>query len=206
MSLYQQLDPVLIAFYRMTGIPIVDYLLGTFLLALATVVLGEFTLSWVLRLNRPHLEKLEGEITRSHDLSIQALREKDKTGFRLMNREANDAFGRYFFTMVAYSAGVLWPAPFALAWMQIRFTGVAFEFVHPLSRVLPPANYVTTFILVYILARILFKNLRRHLPYFRGVQKMLDEQAAAASRSRSRSAGAPAEAEDGFCVNSFQKP
>ena len=45
----QILDPVLIILYRLTGYPLVDYYLGTFLLALLTVLVGEFTISIVFQ-------------------------------------------------------------------------------------------------------------------------------------------------------------
>jgi hypothetical protein len=71
--------------------------------------------------------------------------------------------------------------------MQSRFSDVAFHFVYPISLIMPATGYFTTFILSYILARIVFKNVRPYLPYFRTVQKMLDhEQPIEASPVRSQ--------------------
>jgi hypothetical protein len=174
MQPFAVIDQMIIQVYRLTGCTIIDYLLGTFALALFTVVLGEFTLSLALRFNRDHIEKMESEMTQQHELSMVALKMNDKEGYRVCNDQANDAFGRYFFNMIAYSAAVLWPTPFALAWMQTRFSLVRFELAYPVSLVWSSTGYVSTFVFCYILARILFKNLRPQLPYFRNVQKSLD--------------------------------
>ncbi|NTV41781.1 MAG: hypothetical protein HGA63_00625 [Syntrophobacteraceae bacterium] len=173
MNFHEVADSVLIQLYRMSGRPAVDYFVGTFLLALFCVVVGELTLSIALKINRSHLRGIEREMTSHHDLSIKALQEGDKEAYKLINKSANDAFGRYFFNMIASSAALLWPIPFALSWMQSRFSEVRFDFAYPLSIVWPSTGYFTTFILCYVLARILFKNARPHLPYFRGVHKEL---------------------------------
>jgi hypothetical protein len=176
------LDPYIIHLYRFTGIAFVDYFLGTFLLALVTVVVGELTLSLALRFNLRHIRSLEDELMKNRDLSVEAAVQGDAESYRACNDQANDAFGRYFFTMIAYSAAALWPIPFALTWMQYRFHLVEFKLAYPLSVVWPSTGYVTTFVLLYVLARILFKNLRPYLPYFREVQKMLDREAAVYGR------------------------
>jgi hypothetical protein len=174
MNLTLVLDPWIIPLYRMTGEAGLDYVIGTFVLAVITVVVGEFTISLALRLNAGHLSALERELDAGHRLSLAALEWGDARGYRACNRQANDTFGRYFFVMIAHSAALLWPVPLALAWMQSRFHEVVFEFCFPVSLVWPTTGYFTTFFLAYVLARILFKNIRRYLPYFRSVQKMLD--------------------------------
>ena len=42
------IDGILIQFYRFTGLTFLDYLLGTFILALISVILGELTISLAL--------------------------------------------------------------------------------------------------------------------------------------------------------------
>ena len=168
------LDPYLIALYKTTGYVVIDYFIGTLMVSFITVVVGEFTLSLTLRLNRRHIEGMEAEMREQHNLSMAALDWKDRKSYKACNDRANDAFGKYFFNMIAYSAACLWPIPFALSWMQTRFLGVEFELAYPISLIWPSTGYVTTFILCYILTRIVFKNVRRYLPYFRGVQKTLD--------------------------------
>jgi len=173
------IDPVLIAPYRLIGDPFAGFLIGTFCLCMICVVLGELAISAAIRINRKHLQKLKKEITYKEKLSMQAYAEDDQVSYKALNKEANEAWGRHFFTMAAYSAGILWPVPFALAWMQTRFQGVDFELIFPLNRLLADnVGYPFIFIPMYILARIVFKYLRPRLPYFRGVQAMLDKSGA----------------------------
>jgi hypothetical protein len=174
-----QFDPYLIFFFRLTGLALLDFYIGVFVLAMGCVIIGEVTLSLALRFNRHHLDKLEQEITYREDLSVQAYQMNNRSGYSALNRAANDAWGKHFFTMAAYSAGMLWPAPFAMAWMNIRFQAVLFDLPAPLSWIFGDAiQYPFIFIIIYILCRILFKYARPWLPYFRHVQIMLDSKQA----------------------------
>jgi hypothetical protein len=169
------IDEVLIQFYRLTGSTFLDYLLGTFILALLSVILGELTISLALRYNKGHINAITDNMVKMNNLSIMALKSLDKKSYKACNDTANDAFGKYFFNMIAYSASSLWPAFFALAWMQTRFSQVEFALPYPLEIITPTIGYFPTFLLCYVLARIFFKNVRRYLPYFSSVQKQLDE-------------------------------
>ncbi len=169
------IDGVLIQFYRLTGLTFLDYLLGTFILALISVILGELTISLALRYNKVHVNAITDDMVKMNNLSIMALKSRDKKSYKACNDTANDAFGKYFFNMIAYSASSLWPAFFALAWMQTRFSQVEFPLPYPVEIIMPAIGYFPTFLLCYILARILFKNIRRYLPYFSSVQRQLDE-------------------------------
>jgi hypothetical protein len=173
------IDPVLISFFRLTDSAMLGFLAGTFGLCMLCAVLGEFTISAAIRLNRSHLQALKHELSQKEDLSMQAYGAGDQVSYKALNKAANDAWGRYFFTMAAYSAGMLWPIPFALGWMQTRFQGVEFELAFPLNLVFGDfVGYPFVFFPMYILARIVFKYLRPWLPYFRGVQAMLDRDQA----------------------------
>jgi hypothetical protein len=169
------IDPALIELYRITGVTFLDYLLGTFILALVSVVLGELTISLALKYNRNHVDKISDDMIKLNNLSIMALKAGDKSSYKACNDGANDAFGKYFFNMIAYSASSLWPAFFALGWMQTRFSALEFPLPYAINLIMPSAGYFVTFLLCYILARIFFKHVRRYLPYFGTVQKMLDE-------------------------------
>jgi hypothetical protein len=169
------IDPLLIGFFRLTDDPMVGFLAGTFCLCMLCVLLGELTISAAIRLNRAHLQALKYEVSHKEALSMQAYAAEDRVSYKALNKAANDAWGRYFFTMTAYSGGILWPVPFALGWMQTRFQGVEFTLVWPLDLLFGDfVAYPFIFIPMYILARIVFKYLRPRLPYFRGVQLMLD--------------------------------
>jgi hypothetical protein len=169
------IDPVIIIFFRLTDHPLLNYFIGSFALAMACSVVGEFTLSLAIRWNRPHIERLKQEIACKEGLSIQAYQAGDHISYQALNKAANDAWGRHFFSMAAHSAGLFWPIPFALAWMNLRFADVSFTLAFPFSLLFgKTVGYPFTFIPLYILSRIVFKYLRPWLPYFSSVQKMLD--------------------------------
>jgi hypothetical protein len=165
----QVLDPILITLYRLTGYPLVDYYLGTFLLALLTVLVGELTISLVFRINKAHLDKLNARVEKMQRLSSDALAEGDQAGYKACNKEGNDAFGQLFFNKFGLSAASLWPIFFALAWMQERFRDIDL----PLPWTGWGINYFFFFLLCYIPARIFFGRIKRHLPYFKGMHQTL---------------------------------
>lgn len=171
---YQSVDPFLIWFYRITGVPIIDYFIGTFILSFLTVVIGEVCVSLAVKFNRSYIDGMKAEVTRKEKLSISAYESGDHQSYQALNKDATDMWGKHFFTMAAYSCGILWPIPFALGWMQTRFQDVEFVVGLPLSLLgLETVGYLFTFFPIYIVCRILFKYLRPWLPYFRGVHKML---------------------------------
>lgn len=162
-------DAYLLALYRVTGIESMDGLIGTFLVALLVVVIGELTISMVFQINRKHLDRLNENLKKYSELSQEALRLGDAVSYKALNKQANDAYGHVFFNKFGLSAAALWPAFFALDWMQPHFaeSGIAVPF-YPSG-----AHYVIVFLLCYILARILFGRLKRHLPYFKSQYQML---------------------------------
>ena len=173
-TIFRNADAFLIAFYRITGASLVDYFIGTTVLAFLCVIAGELSVSLAIRFNRSYLDSMSKEMEEKERLSMQAYRAGDQAGYKSLNKQATDAWGKHFFTMVAYSAGILWPIPFALGWMQTRFQGVAFDVAFPLNLVFTDGvGYTFTFIPLYVLCRILFKYMRPWLPYFRGVQRQL---------------------------------
>ena len=103
-------------------------------------------------------------LEKKEDLSILAYKQGDKASYKALNKAATDAWGKNFFTMVAYSAGILAPIPFALGWMHTRFDEVKFLLAYPLSLIFgDTVGYTFTFILIYILSRIIFKYIRRYV-------------------------------------------
>jgi len=169
MSVYESIDSVLICLYRITGNPLLDYYVGTFLLALLAVVVGEFTISVVFQINKAHLDKLNAKVEKMSHLSMEALSLGDKENYKACNKEGNDAFGQLFFNKFGLAAASLWPVFFALAWMQYRFAEIGL----PLPLIGGEINYFFFFLLCYILARIFFGRIKRKLPYFRGMHQTL---------------------------------
>jgi hypothetical protein len=175
-AFFYHLDGFLIYFYRLTGYAFADYIIGTIFLSFICVIIGELSVSLAIRFNKPYLDSMSRKMKEKEMLAIQAYGAGDKDGYKSLNKEATDVWGKHFFTMVAYSAGILWPIPFALGWMQTRFAGVEFDLAFPLSLIFGKSvGYIFTFIPLYILCRIFFKYMRPHLPYFRGIQKLLNE-------------------------------
>ncbi|MFZ5651684.1 MAG: hypothetical protein ACOY4I_12620 [Bacillota bacterium] len=167
------LDGILIYLYRITGWPVPDYFIGTLLLAMITVLIGDFTTSLVYRANRGYFKKLNSRLAELNETSLVALRLKDKTSYKAVNREANDTFGQLFFGMFGLSASYLWPAFFALSWMQIRFSGISFPlFINDWT-----TGYFATFLVSYLLCRLAFSAAKPYLPYFKHVH-LLDEDEA----------------------------
>ena len=177
-NLFFHADSFLIFFYRLTGFAFLDFFIGTACLAFLCVLIGEFTVSLAIRFNKRYIDEMAQEIETKEKLSMAAYQAGDKSGYKALNKMATDEWGKHFFTMVGYSAGVLFPIPFALGWMQTRFYDVDFELAMPLSLLFGnTVGYIFTFIPLYILTRIIFKYMRPHLPYFRSVQKSLDQSA-----------------------------
>ena len=172
-NLYLWSDAILIAPYRLTRIPILGYFMGTFCLASLCVILGQLTLSMAFRSNRKWLHQDSRQMVRMHNLSLRALVAKDKSAYKACNKEANDAFGKYFFAHIALSISSLWPVPFALGWLQTRFAAVDFELPFRLPVVGDSVGYSFTFIPVYILIYILFGKLKHRLPLFKRMAKWI---------------------------------
>ncbi len=165
------IDAFLIYPYRLLETPIFGFLLGTFCLAFLCVVAGQFTLSVAFRANCRWIMGDNREMVRMHNLSVQALIAKDKGSYKACNKEANDAFGKVFFSQVALSVSSLWPIPFALGWMQTRFMSVDFLLPVSLPMIGDAVGYTFSFIPLYILSYILFGKIKHRLPYFRNIRK-----------------------------------
>lgn len=174
-ALFKTADPQMTRLFLLTRDPVINFFIGSFLLAFGCVVVGEITLLLAIRWNRNHIEGLKKEIRNKEKLSIQAYEMGDRDSYRALNKDANDAWGRHFFTMTAYSAGVLWPVPFALGWLQIHYGQVRFLLAFPFSLIFgETVGFAFSFIPVYILCRILFRYLHPWLPYFKEIHGGLE--------------------------------
>jgi hypothetical protein len=167
---YRFLDPFLIWFYRLTGSAPVDFIIGTLVLALLAVIIGEYAISLVFLAGRKNLDRLNQEAVRYRDLTLDALKAGDKPAYQAANKMANEAFGKVFFLQIALSAARLWPVPLALAWMQYRFKELEF----PLGVVPYSLGFVGVFLLLYVLAYFLFKQFKYRLPYLSRIKEILD--------------------------------
>jgi hypothetical protein len=169
-TLYTQLDAFLIYFFRLADNPMLGYLSGIAVLALGCVIVGELSMGVAYRWNHVFLARDSRSLVRLQNGSLRALQARDKEGYQALNRAANDAFGKLFFTQVALAAASLWPLPFAMHWLQTRFGEVFFTLPVTLPKVGDSVGYAFTFIPMYILVRILFGKVKGRLPFFRGIR------------------------------------
>jgi hypothetical protein len=163
------LDPYLIWFYRITGHAWLDFFLGTFVMALIAVIIGEINISLAYLAARRRITRVTDEAVKYQNLSLEALTAGDKGAYRAANRLANDAFGHSFFMQIALSAAFLWPAGFFLAWMSHRFAELEF----PLPFIPYALGHIGVFLILFIAAYFVFKPVKYRIPYFRRIKAML---------------------------------
>ena len=164
---YQVLDPYLIWSYRLTGHTAVDFVMGTFVLACISILIGEVTVSLAYRFTRNSLGKKTSEAEKYQNLSIEALKAGNKEAYEAANKLAKDAFGHTFFQQAALSSAFLWPVFFALAWMQYRFLEVEV----PLPLLPVSLGFIGVFIIIYVATYFLFKQVKRRVTFFRFHQR-----------------------------------
>jgi len=167
--LYLFLDPYLIWCYRLTAQAEVNFYLGTLLVAVLALLVGEFTSFLASFLVRRHFEQVAGEAKKYQDLSMQALKAGDRPAYEATNKLANESFNKSFFLQIALSAAFLWPIAFILAWMQYRFLGLEF----PLPYLGFSLGFIGVFIILYAAAFFLFKLVKRNLLNFRRTKNIL---------------------------------
>ncbi len=167
MELYYQIlawvDAVLIAPYRWFSDPVAGWWVGTFILGLLCVWVGELT-SWVLhKVNREYLEEIKSEMRHHHRGSIGALTKGDKAAWKGINRLANESFGRAFFMYAAMGIASLWPAFLGAGWLQMRFLHVQI----PVPGLGVGVTYLAGFIICYIGSWILWSIAKRRFRAWR---------------------------------------
>ena len=165
--LIQFVDQYLIMFYRLTGHAGVDFVIGTFVLACISLLIGEVTVSLAFRLTRNHIGKKTAEAEKYQNLSMEALKAGDKEAYLAINKLAKDAFGHTFFQQLTLSAAFLWPVCFALAWMQHRFLEMAF----PIPGTDWSVGFIGAFIMLYAAAYFVFKPVKRI--YYRRIKELV---------------------------------
>jgi hypothetical protein len=161
--LIQIVDQYLMMFYRFTGHAGVDFAIGTFVLAVICLLIGEVTVFCAFLVTRKRLNEKTAEAEKYQNLSIDALKAGNKEAYKAANELAKDAFGHTFFQQVALSSAFLWPVCFALAWMQFRFLEVEV----PLPLLPVSIGFIGVFILIYVATFFLFKKLKRRVTLFR---------------------------------------
>lgn len=168
----QWLDGLLIAPFRLVVSPQWGFWLGCAALSGYCVLVGELTSALLFLAGSGHYERQREETARTHELSMEALHSGNKEAYLAINRQAHDAFGKEFFAQGALGMAGLWPVPFALAWLSLRFEGIA---VHSLPYWERDLGYPFVLLTCYILLRIAFARLKKHLPLFRRIHALRKE-------------------------------
>lgn len=163
MDLYELIDKVFMPFYRFPDNALTGYYFGTLVLAFASMIIGEYSISFAFRLNKGMIDHDIRRIDRFQNLSFEALKAGDKDSFKACNGIANETYGKSFFSQITLSAASLWPLFIALGWMQYRFSGV--EFHLPVSVPLSGGSigYLATFLFCYVVVHIVVKKAKAFL-------------------------------------------
>ena len=171
-------DPWFIAPFRWLSSPVFGYLLGTVVLGVQCVVCGDLSATAVTACNRRYLRKYQKEMDRHHDLSEKALKMGDKESFKAINRQALDAFGHSFSLGAAIFSVSIWPIPFLLAWMHLRFADAPLQLPVPIPLLGSSVQYLTSFLLLYIAVRILYSKVMARFSWYAGLKARLTGQGA----------------------------
>jgi hypothetical protein len=177
---YLFLDPYLIWFYQITGWSFIDFLIGTFVVAMIATAIGEFTISLVFLINRKHIARVNEDVARYNDLAGNAASSGNHAVYVACNDMANEAFGKSFFTQIALSGASLWPVFFAADWMRYRFEEIEFQVLFTDSTV----GFLCVFIAMYAAARLAFGRIKYRIPYFRRIKDILDSPAQTAGETK----------------------
>ncbi|WP_320170244.1 hypothetical protein [Maridesulfovibrio sp.] len=187
-SIYPIVDALLIGPYR-TGLPAVAaFWLGSAVLALWCTLGGELSMTLVYIWNRDYYTDLNCKMTRMHNISVEAVRHKEKETFKSANTWANEYFGKVFFSQAALFAVSLWPVPFAMGWLQERFAGIT---IHTVPFTDFSLSYPFVFISSYIIVRFTFSKIRHFIPVLKKIDGMRAEDAEKAGELTSWSELAP---------------
>ena len=163
------MDPMFIWGFRLFDHPWGGFLIGLAVLSLLCVITGDFTSHLARRLNRKVYGKYRDEMVRQHNLSVEALKHSDKDAYKAVNRQAHEAFGKYFFSQAGAFTLSIWPLPFAMAWLDIRFGGIPITLPFALPGVGDSVFYPFFFFPIYIAVRIFYGKTMRLFPFYRRV-------------------------------------
>ena len=150
-QLYLKIDFFLIMPYRFIENPMLGFLLGSSILAVYCLIIGKIC-SWIVgKINYDRFKSDHRQMIHNHNQSLRALLAKNKAAYKAFNNEANDAFGKFFFSRMACGMATLWPVFFSLAWLNSRFADIEFYLPYHLGTV----RYAFFFIALYIIFMII---------------------------------------------------
>lgn len=167
------LDPWLIAPFRWLPSAPAGYLLGTVILALYCILLGDLSASLVTLINKKYIRKMQDKMDHNHHLSETALKLGDKESYKAVNKQGLDAFGHSFSLGAAIFCVSIWPMPFALAWLSLRFADTPLELPFHLPFLGTTIEYFPSFLLVYIATRMLYSSIMSRVAWYRTTKARL---------------------------------
>lgn len=164
------LDPYLVWAFRAPLHPYLAFAAGLFTVALMATVIGELCMAAAYFANKDAFAKSNREMVKHNNMSLRMLARKNKQGYKLLNKEANDFFGKNFFSRIALFASSLFPAFFVMGWVDMRYGEI--DFMLPwMGKVGPGFFFVPT----YIVTRIVFAKAQKHLPVFKTIRRKVRE-------------------------------
>ena len=163
------LDALLIAPFRWPAGAYAGMWLGSAFLGIYCLLLGEGTAASLYLLHHTHYAADDNEMARFHNISMAALQAGNKEAYLAANTLAREHFGRNFFASAALGLTSLWPLPFALGWMSLRFEGIV---LYDLPGSEYGVGYVFVLLAVYIAFRLCFGRVKKFLPLFRHVERL----------------------------------
>jgi len=155
--LFLWLDPYLIWFFRLTDLTVLNFFIGTAVMAMLALSLGKIGSAAVLAAGLRYSTRLADDAKKYQDLSHQALKIGDRSTYEAANKLANEAFNKSFFLGVAQSAAYFWPVGLILAWMQYRFLDIELISI-PGTGI--SIGFVGIFILMYIMIILIIKHIK----------------------------------------------
>jgi hypothetical protein len=171
------LDAFLIAPFRWPPGAHAGMWLGSAFLGFYCLLLGECTAAALYLLHHKYYDVDDGAMMRYHKVSMDALKAGNKDAYLAANTLAREHFGKSFFAGAALGLSSLWPVPFALGWMSLRFEGIVLYTVPVLGH---GAGHVFVLLTLYIALRLCFGRVKQFLPLFRQVEKLRREARATA--------------------------
>jgi hypothetical protein len=161
------LDAFLIAPFRWPASPTLGFWLGSALIAVYCTLLGEFCAAVIFLIHHRYFDSMQDDMVRYHNLSVQALHAGNKEAYLAANTMAREGFGKNFFAQASIGISSLWPVPFALGWMALRFEGIYLYRIPGTERY---GGYVFVLLSLYIVIRVLFSRYAKpRLPLFRHI-------------------------------------
>ncbi len=132
--------------------------LGCTFLAIYSTFIGESIRFLLMKAHRRYYHGLSDNTLHYHKLSMKALHSGQKDAYFAANKMAHESFGKSFFAGASVGMAMLLPVPFFLAWLALRFEGIA---VHTVPFTENTVGYVFVFLTLYIICRIIFAKFKK---------------------------------------------